>query len=68
MAFSSTSFVNGQIGNPNGRPIGSRNKRTKEIIQQIIESNNKDPGADTRLHSAILRAKLYGRKNSINTV
>src|SRR5215469_15298681 len=43
MALSSTSFVNGQIGNPNGRPIGSRNKRTKEIIQQIIESNNKDP-------------------------
>src|SRR5262249_25930837 len=24
-------------------PLGSRNKRTKEIIQQIIESNNKDP-------------------------
>jgi hypothetical protein len=43
MALSSTSFVNGQIGNPNGRPVGSRNKRTKEIIQQIIESNNKDP-------------------------
>jgi hypothetical protein len=43
MALSSTSFVNGQIGNPNGRPIGSRNRRTKEIIQQIIESNNKDP-------------------------
>jgi hypothetical protein len=35
--------VNGQIGNPNGRPLGSRNKRTKEVIQQIIESNNKDP-------------------------
>ena len=43
MAISSTSFVDGQIGNPNGRPVGSRNKRTKEIIQQIIESNNKDP-------------------------
>jgi len=43
MALSSTSFVNGQIGNPTGRPLGSRNKRTKEIIQQIIESNNKDP-------------------------
>jgi hypothetical protein len=43
MALSSTSFVNGQIGNPNGRPLGSRNKRTKEVIQQIIESNNKDP-------------------------
>jgi hypothetical protein len=35
--------VNGQIGNPNGRPIGSRNRRTKEIIEQIIKSNNKDP-------------------------
>ena len=35
--------MNGQIGNPNGRPLGSRNKRTKEVIQQIIESNNKDP-------------------------
>jgi hypothetical protein len=43
MALSSTSFVNGQTGNPNGRPLGSRNKRTKEIIQLIIESNNKDP-------------------------
>ena len=43
MALSSTSFVNGQIGNPNGRPVGSRNRRTKEIIEQIIKSNNKDP-------------------------
>jgi hypothetical protein len=43
MAISSTSFVNGQIGNPNGRPAGSRNRRTKEIIEQIIKSNNKDP-------------------------
>src|SRR5262249_54897396 len=43
MALSSTSFVNGQIGNPNGRPLGSRNKRTKEIINQIIQSGNKDP-------------------------
>jgi hypothetical protein len=43
MAVSSTSFQNGQIGNPNGRPLGSRNRRTKEIIEQIIKSNNKDP-------------------------
>jgi hypothetical protein len=43
MAISSTSFVNGQIGNPNGRPVGSRNRRTKEVIEQIIKSNNKDP-------------------------
>ena len=43
MAISSTSFVNGQIGNPNGRPVGSRNRRTKEIIDLIIKSENKDP-------------------------
>src|SRR6516164_2285706 len=43
MALSSTSFQNGQIGNPNGRPVGSRNRRTKEVIDQIIKSNNKDP-------------------------
>ena len=43
MALISTSFKNGQIGNPNGRPVGSRNRRTKEIIDQIIKSNNKDP-------------------------
>src|SRR6516165_1380840 len=43
MALSSTSLVNGQIGNPNGRPLDSRNRRTKEIIEQIIKSNNKDP-------------------------
>src|SRR5262249_35160081 len=43
MALSSTSFVNGQIGNPNGRPVGSRNRRTKEIIDLIIKSENKDP-------------------------
>src|SRR6516165_6720914 len=41
--FASTSFQNGQIGNPNGRPVESRNRRTKEIIDQIIKSNNKDP-------------------------
>jgi hypothetical protein len=43
MALSSTSFQNGQIGNPNGRPVGSRNRRTKEIIDLIIKSENKDP-------------------------
>jgi hypothetical protein len=30
-------------GNPNGRPVGARNKRTKEIIQQIIDAGHKDP-------------------------
>ena len=33
----------GKSGNPNGRPFGSRNKRTREIIEQIIASGNKDP-------------------------
>jgi hypothetical protein len=33
----------GESGNPNGRPLGSRNRRTKEIINQIIASGNKDP-------------------------
>lgn len=36
-------FLPGESGNPNGRPVGARNKRTKEIIQQIIESGNQDP-------------------------
>lgn len=33
----------GESGNPNGRPIGARNKRTKEIVQQIISSGATDP-------------------------
>jgi hypothetical protein len=33
----------GESGNPNGRPIGARNRRTKEIINQIISSGNQDP-------------------------
>jgi hypothetical protein len=36
-------FRPGEVGNPNGRPLGSRNKRTKEIINEIIKSGNKDP-------------------------
>jgi hypothetical protein len=36
-------FKPGQVANPNGRPVGSRNKRTKEIIQQIMASGDKDP-------------------------
>jgi len=36
-------FVSGEVANPNGRPLGSRNKRTKEVINQIIKSGNKDP-------------------------
>jgi hypothetical protein len=29
--------------NPNGRPSGSRNRRTAEIIEQLIATGNKDP-------------------------
>jgi hypothetical protein len=36
-------FKPGEAGNPNGRPPGSRNKRTHLIIQQIIKSGGKDP-------------------------
>jgi hypothetical protein len=36
-------FQPGESGNKNGRPIGSRNKRTTEIVNQIISSGNKDP-------------------------
>src|SRR6516164_6797155 len=36
-------FQPGEVANPNGRPTGSRNKRTTEIIQQLIELGHKDP-------------------------
>jgi hypothetical protein len=36
-------FLPGEVSNPNGRRVGSRNKRTAEIINQIINSGNKDP-------------------------
>ena len=39
----SANYRPGESGNPNGRPIGSRNKRTQQIVQQIINSGNKDP-------------------------
>src|SRR6516162_5307606 len=32
----------GQSGNPNGRPLGSRNKRTAEIIAEIRKLGHKD--------------------------
>lgn len=38
-----TRYQPGETGNPSGRPIGSRNKRTTLIVQQIINSGNKDP-------------------------
>jgi hypothetical protein len=37
-------FKPGEIGNPNGRPKGSRNRRTQEILDLIqSRSDNKDP-------------------------
>ena len=36
-------FQPGQSGNPNGRPVGSRNKRTQEILDLIQERGDKDP-------------------------
>ena len=33
----------GQVTNPNGRPTGSRNNRTKQTIEKIIALGHKDP-------------------------
>jgi hypothetical protein len=38
-----STWTPGISGNPNGRPPGSRNRRTTEIVNQIIKSGNKDP-------------------------
>jgi hypothetical protein len=43
MGVSSTSFKSGQVGNPNGRPVGARNKRTQEILDLIQQRGDKDP-------------------------
>ena len=39
----SNGFKPGQVTNPNGRPVGSRNNRTKEIVEKIIALGLKDP-------------------------
>jgi hypothetical protein len=36
-------FQPGQAYNPNGRPLGSRNKRTDEINKRCREAEHKDP-------------------------
>jgi hypothetical protein len=36
-------FQPGQVGNPNGRPVGSRNRRTQEILDLIQGRGDKDP-------------------------
>ena len=36
-------FVPGQSGNPNGRPAGSRNKRTKNLLDELAARGDKDP-------------------------
>jgi hypothetical protein len=33
----------GDVGNPNGRPVGARNTRTKEVIAKLIANGFKDP-------------------------
>ena len=39
----SSNYKPGKSGNPNGRPPGSRNKRTRDIINQIVATGHKDP-------------------------
>ena len=36
-------FQPGQVGNPNGRPVGSRNKRTEEIWSRLEARGDLDP-------------------------
>ena len=36
-------FQKGQVANPNGRPVGSRNKRTKELLEMLEARGDKDP-------------------------
>ena len=43
MGVSSTSFKQGQVGNPTGRPAGTRNKRTQEILDLLSSRGDKDP-------------------------
>jgi hypothetical protein len=38
----SANYRPGTSGNPNGRPVGSRNKRTQEIIKEIQKLGHKD--------------------------
>ena len=38
-----TYFKPGEVKNPNGRPVGSRNKRTQEVLDLIRAQGHKDP-------------------------
>jgi hypothetical protein len=41
--FRSTSWKPGETANPNGRPVGSRNIRTQEVLDKIKALNLQDP-------------------------
>jgi hypothetical protein len=43
MAINPGYFKAGEVANPNGRPKGSRNKRTQEIIDLLQSRGDKDP-------------------------
>ena len=43
MAINPGYFQPGEIGNPAGRPKGSRNKRTQEILDLLSSRGDKDP-------------------------
>jgi hypothetical protein len=36
-------FKAGEAANPNGRPVGSRNKRTEKIFEVLEARGDKDP-------------------------
>jgi hypothetical protein len=43
MGLNQTSFKPGHTLNPNGRPVGSRNNRTADIVKRLISLGHKDP-------------------------
>lgn len=43
MAINPGYFKAGEVANPNGRPPGSRNKRTQELLDLLQSRGDKDP-------------------------